>query len=38
MTLHSRCSNINLKETEHGSLKWFIWPRTGFSGCFPSTW
>jgi len=38
MTGHSRCSNIILKDTEHGGLKCFIWPRTGFSGCFPSTW
>jgi len=34
MTQHSRCSNIILKDAE----QWFIWPMTGFSGCFPSTW
>jgi len=38
MTLHSRCSNINLKDIQHGGLKWFIWPRTEFSSCFPTTW
>jgi len=37
MTLRCRCSNINLKDTEHGALKRFIWPSTGFSGCLPST-
>jgi len=38
VTQHSRCSNIYLKGTQQGGLKWFIWLRTGFSGCFPSIW
>jgi len=38
MTLHNRRSKINLKDTELGGLKWFIWPRTGFSSCFPTPW
>ena len=39
MILYGRGSNINFREKKSfRALNGFIWPRAGFSSCFPSTW